>query len=406
MHIGLCSPHWPPSGAANGIVSYVAAVRNHFIASGHEASVIADGQLFLSDGSAVPLTQAEDGGGLLARLQRKAIHRIDSFNDGAMPEVGRIIARQINAARAIAPIDIVEMEESFGWSDTVRRRTAVPIVTRLHGPHFLKPPRPRTPDEQRADRQRMGAEGRAVRGARTLTAPTRAVMDATCKQYERAASAASAVIPNPIALAPPAIRWRADACEPDHILAVGRFDYWKGADTMLRAFDTLLRSRPQARLTLVGPDMGLEVAAGKLVNYDAFVAEHLSPEARARTRYLGKQTPDQITALRHTAQVTVCASRWENFPYALLEGFAAGCPMICTDWPGGQEIIVDGETGLLTPVGDADALAARLDMLLGDPALMARIAEGGFIRCRDHFSVEAVGAQLLDCYRAALEGKS
>ena len=54
----------------------------------------------------------------------------------------------------------------------------------------------------------------------------------------------------------------------------------------------------------------------------------------------------------------------------------------------------------------AYALAARLDMLLGNPALMAEIAEGGFIRCRDHFSVEAVGAQLLDCYSAALEGKS
>lgn len=401
MHIGLCSPDWPPARAANGIVSYVSAVREYFLSQGHQVSIISQGRLFGGDDREIPIGPANEGGGPFDALSRRIGRRIDHWR-GGLPGVGRMVAAQIVAAQRIAPIDVIEMEESFGWCDMVQRATGRAVVTRLHGPHFLKPDRPRTPRERRSDRQRCRAEGRAVRSARSLTAPTRAIMDATCAQYNRAPNGLNAVIPNPISLSQERERWSLEACDRDHILMVGRFDYWKGADTMLAAFEQLIERRPSARLTLVGPDMGIETAPGHCIGFEEFARANLSPGARERVTFTGMLRPDQIAQLRRDAYVTVVASRCENFPYALLEGFAAGCPMISTAWVGSEEIIEDGETGLLTPVGNPEVLARHLDWLLAHPDAASRIARNGLLRCRDSFSVEAVGSQLLNCYRATL----
>ena len=400
MHIALYSPCWPPAGAANGIVSYVATVRDYFASQGHRVSVLSEGNLHLGDDEVVSLAPHMQQGGL-NQVKRRISKRLDSWH-GALPCVGRMLAAQIQAAHSIAPIDILEMEESFGWSDTVRRLSGIPVVTRLHGPHFLKPARPSTAKEKRADLQRCLKEGRAVRSSPALTAPTKAMMRVTCEHYQRQARQGDAVIPNPIRLAPETLRWNLDACDRNHILMIGRFDLWKGADVMLLAFDKVARTHPAAHLTLVGPKIGIETAPGELADFETFARDRMSPEGAERVTLTGTLPPHEIAQLRRKAFVTVLASRTENFPYALLEGLAAGCPMVSTDWPGSEEIIENGETGFLTPVGDADALAARLSWLLDNPEVAAQAGAKGREHCGRDFAVETVGDSLLECYEATL----
>lgn len=401
MHIALYSPSWPPAGAANGIVSYVATVRDYLASEGHRVSVLSEGSLHLSDGRTLPLSPPLEELRGVDRLKRRVSGRVDSWH-GALPCIGRMLAAQIREAHKIVPIDIVEMEESFGWSDTVRRLSGIPVVTRLHGPHFLKPPAPRTARELRIDLQRRQKEGRAVRSSLTLTAPTRAIMQATCDHYQRRSEAMDAVIPNPIQIASETLRWNLDHCDRNHILMIGRFDYCKGADVMLLAFDKLLQTHPSAHLTLVGPHIGIETAPGQMADFETFARKRLSPEAARKITLTGTLTPSEIAQLRQQAFITVIASRWENFPYALLEGLAAGCPMISTDWPGSEEIITSDETGFLTPVGDADAMAQRLSWLLDNSGAAAQVAATGFQHCRRTYTIESIGKRLLGCYEATL----
>lgn len=396
MHIGLCSPHWPPSLGANGIVSYVAAVRDHFIARGHEVSVISQERLYASDGSAVPLA-ARGAGRIMASIGEK-FARLREDAQGALPEVGRNVARQIAAAHQIRPFDIVEMEESFGWSERAGRAIAAPVVTRLHGPQALKPPRHLTDDELRDDRDRCAAEARAVRSAPVVTAPTQAIMAGACRSYGRDPAQTSAVIANPIRLRANTPRWSLEGADPDHVLMVGRFDFWKGADTMLLGFEHLLRLRPHARLTMVGPNEGLETRPGERLSFEQFAEARLSPEVRARITYRGLLKPAEILPLRMSAMATVISSRWENFPYILLEAMAAGSPLVSTDWPGADEIVLDGRSGLLSPVADPAPLALALDRLLGDPQRAAAMGQAARDRCAAEFSLEVVGDKLLDCY--------
>ena len=399
MHIGLCSPHWPPAEGANGIVSYVACVRDYFVAQGHLVSVISQRTMYSSDGTRTALSLPESG---LGRMARRIGGRFDRA-PGALTQIGRAVAREIALAHRTRPFDILEMEDSFGWSALVSRAIDAPVVTRLHGPHCLKPVGVRSPVQQREDRSRCAAEARGVRAARLLTAPTRAILEGTCAKSGRDLGKPSAVIANPIALVPGAAQWRLADCERDHILMVGRFDFWKGADTLLLAFERLLRARPAARLTIVGPDLGIEVRPGITLDFDAFTREYLSPAARERITFRGLLRPEEIAPLRLKAHVTVVSSRCENFPYVLLEGMAAGSPLVSTDWPGSEEVIFHGKTGLLTPVGEAEAMARTLEGLLADPEAAARLGAAGRRQCARAFSVEVVGNQLLACYQATLK---
>jgi len=377
-------------------------VRDYLLAEGHGVSIIAGGRLFDERGGSHPLSVAQPDQAppkaWLNRIARKLADR-----NGALPAVGWSVAAQIRTARQFVPLDLVEMEESFGWCDVVRRRSGVPVVARLHGPSVLRPPRPRTRSEQVQHRQRISAEARAMCAAPSMTSPSRAVMSAICERYPMPPGGLRSIIPNPVALVPQASRWRLEQCDPNHILMVGRFDRWKGADTMLEAFERLLEWRPGARLTLVGPDSGMDVAPGQALNFQAYAATCLAPATRSRVTFTGTLPPERIAALRRSAYVNVMASRCENFPYALVEGLAAGCPTISTAWDGSDEIIEDGVSGFRVPVGDAEALALRLNWLMDDPQRACAIAQGGYRRCHEMFSARAVGAQLVRHYEATLE---
>lgn len=402
MHIGLCSPQWPPSGAANGIVSYVAAIRAHFLMRGHRVSVISQNRLYNCDGVEQVLTPTSAP--RLAAWRNRLAMRVDAWR-GDLPGVGKAVARQIAAARAMGGMDIVEMEESFGWSAAVQRDVPVPVVTRLHGPHFLKPTRTNTLRERWCDRQRTAAEGRAIRMAHALTAPTRAIMSATCAHYGVPPTGdGRIVIPNPIAMPPPAQCWHPATCEAGHILMVGRFDFWKGADTLLAAFALLIGTHPHARLTLVGPDLGIATASGKLTYFHDYAQRHLPDEARERVTFTGPLNQSDIAELRRRAAVTVLASRCENLPYALLEAAAAGCPVVSTDWPGSEELVVDGVTGLHTPVGNPAIMAQRIGRLLDSPNIAAVLGTNARDHCARHFALDVVGDRLLHHYADTLTG--
>ena len=78
----------------------------------------------------------------------------------------------------------------------------------------------------------------------------------------------------------------------------------------------------------------------------------------------------------------------DGLPNVLMEAQAFGVPVLSTDVSGIPELVIDGETGLLVPQRDPQALAAALRRLLGDEALRRRLGEAGAARVREKFSSE------------------
>ncbi len=108
--------------------------------------------------------------------------------------------------------------------------------------------------------------------------------------------------------------------------------------------------------------------------------------------------PDVLRA----ASIVVLPSYHEGLPRALIEGAAAGRPLVATDIPGCREIVRDGHNGFRVPLRDPVALADRLAVLVGDAGLRARMGEAGRAMVVAEFSDERVIEETLAAYRDAL----
>jgi glycosyltransferase involved in cell wall biosynthesis len=100
------------------------------------------------------------------------------------------------------------------------------------------------------------------------------------------------------------------------------------------------------------------------------------------------------------ADVVCLPSAYEGLPYAISEAMAAGLPVVATAVGGVPEMVVDGVTGILVPVGDHDRLAEALREL-DDPALRDRMGRAGYRRAAALFSWESMVAGTQAVYAAA-----
>ena len=110
---------------------------------------------------------------------------------------------------------------------------------------------------------------------------------------------------------------------------------------------------------------------------------------------------DDVPALLAGCDVVCLPSSVEGLPLVVLEAMAQGRPVVATAVGGTPELVVDGETGLLVPPGDARALAAALDKVLRDPALARRLGEAGRRRVLASFSLSAMTDRVLGLYADA-----
>jgi glycosyltransferase involved in cell wall biosynthesis len=175
------------------------------------------------------------------------------------------------------------------------------------------------------------------------------------------------------------------------VLWAGRLAPEKRVDVLLRAcLDLVARRRPF--LTLVVGE-GREGPALEALAADLGLSEHV--------RFLGVRR--DIPDLLRVARVTALTSEIEGLPTILLEAQLAGCPVVATRAGGTSELVEDGVTGFLAPIGDHVAIASHLARLLDDPALAARMGRAGAERCRRLFGATRMGEETLAIYRELLE---
>ena len=94
----------------------------------------------------------------------------------------------------------------------------------------------------------------------------------------------------------------------------------------------------------------------------------------------------------------------EPFGQVVIEGMAAGLPVVAVASGGPAEVIADETTGLLYPSGDVHALARIMRRLANDSALRGRLGQAARLRARD-FVPEVIAPQVLDVYRSLLAKK-
>ncbi|PWK42397.1 glycosyltransferase [Pseudomonas sp. B21-040] len=165
------------------------------------------------------------------------------------------------------------------------------------------------------------------------------------------------------------------------LLFVGRLDYQKGFDLLLKAFAEV--ERTDLRLTVVG----------SAVNED-FVE---CPDIDA-VEYLPWVTPAEVNELYKTADALIVPSRWEGFAMVPLEGMAMGVPVIASDCTSLPELVTDNITGYLFSTGDYQALASILVNIKKHKLL--ELGTESRKKVRERFSATLMIQQTYDVYSA------
>ena len=134
MRVAFMSPCWPHDRIANGIATYVANVRRGLATRDVEAHVLAtEVDPALRDPLIHALPEGAPPRPLSVRL-RQSVAGFRSRNLRIQEALGFRIASALREIHAASPLDLFELEETFGVGEVVRRHVPFPVVVRLHGP--------------------------------------------------------------------------------------------------------------------------------------------------------------------------------------------------------------------------------------------------------------------------------
>lgn len=202
---------------------------------------------------------------------------------------------------------------------------------------------------------------------------------------------------DPSAIAPAAIlRLRGEfGFGPDDVVIgfVGRLVREKGVLELFEAIRTLRRRHSRLRLLVIGPvDVAKSDALDPTVAATFGVADIVS--------FAGYR--HDMPELYRLMSVCVLPSHREGMPRAPMEAAAMGVPVVATAIRGCREVVRDGETGLLVPVGDPVRLAQALDEILSDRARAQRMASEAREVAIRHFDERQVFERVAAAYRRLL----
>lgn len=390
MHIAMYSPAWPANKHSNGIITYVQHMRTELIRQGHRVTLLTG---VVDDEDLGPdIRRISKRGTLGERILRK-------FGLVGPNNWGHAIGREILDIHRRTPVDVVEVEESFGWCKDLQEKIPMPVIVKLHGPAFLDMVEGRdTPEGEK----KMADEGVALHASPFITSPSSDTLAQTLAHYQLKPAIAETV-PNPMVTAAESQQWHLDRCDRKTLLFVGRFDLRKGGDIVLRAFHRLLQTRPDLKLVFAGPDRGIPDDAGRKVSLPEFVDALFSPAEKAQLRYLGQTPVSQIPELRQQAMLTLVASRWDNQPNTALEAMMQSCPVVAIDAGGMAEIVQHRETGLLARHDDLEDFCRQIESLLDDPQGAAELGRRGREAITRRHDVKKLVDDTLSVYRRAME---
>jgi len=176
------------------------------------------------------------------------------------------------------------------------------------------------------------------------------------------------------------------------VVGISRLVPRKGFDVVIRAVARLARSRPRLVLLIAGAGRDRE-RLEKLVN-----------DTGAPVRFMGRVSNEELPLLYGCADVSMmlCRNRWvgleqEGFGIVFVESAACGVPQIAGRSGGAAEAVSDGETGfVIEDPTDVDAVVDRLERILTDDALRARMSVASRRRAVTEFSYDLLSRRLAD----------
>jgi len=187
---------------------------------------------------------------------------------------------------------------------------------------------------------------------------------------------------------------------PLRILSLGRFARFKGYDVLLQAARILEDQGLDFHLTMAGDGLGgIEL---KWLRWRLGLAH--------RVTFPGYVTHDRVSELFRSSDVFVMPSiihstgERDGIPNVVMEALLHQVPVIATNLPAVTEVIRDGDTGLVVPPGNPEALAEAIRRMTADREAAVEMARRGNVLILDQFDPERNHRRILELYEEAIHG--
>jgi len=319
-------------------------------------------------------------------------------------QAGERIGREMAENSPFGPVDLITSQDPFltalvGLS--LRRRLNVPIIIQNHSSflssRYFALERPRN---------------RWLQIIAKFTLP-RADAVRVVNKRERLACLRLGIRPEKVCIAPVPVETSAFAApQPESVLAAwrqkldlpsgtpvvmwaGRPVTFKNLPMLIRAFRRAHLVMPEVRLLIVG-DVSETTLRGQVAGYGLTDA----------VRFAGPVAYDELPAVYQLGSVYALSSNYEGLARVLLEAMAAGLPVVSTDNSAAADAIVNGVTGILTPIGDEEAFANALISVLRDPAKGRELAANARAYIQKHFDPAVLAVRWPSMWARVAAGKT
>ena len=176
-------------------------------------------------------------------------------------------------------------------------------------------------------------------------------------------------------------------CKSKRVIAVGRLDYQKGFDYLIKAWKQIYKEYPDWKLDIYGDGPLRKELEVQIKDNGLSHVLHL------------QGVSSNIVREYQNHSFIVLSSRAEGFPLVLIEASSCGLPIVSFDCPSGpSEIVEHGGNGfLISPVGNIDAMANRVMQLMADKSLRQKMGQRS-LELSQRFKLENIAAEWIELY--------
>ncbi len=361
MRIALISPEYPGCGPSFGIGRYV--------------QLLARGLSNIGD--AVCVIVINEQGTWLGHADE--VHPVSRLPIPALLRPWWTQSWVERVLNDLAP-DIIEVPNWGGLGALLPKQW--PVLARLSTSIAQE----RAPDRLRKYLQakHLRMEKATVRRADFVVADSPAIAEICAPLYRRAADS---IIPHALPFTPPALEDLSSTTGTD-VLYVGRLEFRKGIDVLLRAWLKIHAQFPNTRLHIVGKDRFKLSTA-------------LQVAKRSHIVFHGLVSDDELAEIYKKCQIQVVPSRFESFGIVVLEAWAHGVAVIASAIPALQNTVANA--GVLFPVNDHHQLASELRLLLADKNRCAELRDIGYKRLQHYHHMSSWIAATRKAYAQTIE---
>ncbi len=181
---------------------------------------------------------------------------------------------------------------------------------------------------------------------------------------------------------------------------IGRLSPWKGQHIFIQAASLVSKKYKQVKFFIIGSALFDEN------QYELEIRELVkSLNLQDCVEFVGF-VRDVPKCMKDLDIVVHASTTGEPFGQVIIEGMAAGKPIVATNGGGVPEIVRDGETGFLVPMNDHIAMVSALSRLIENPEMAREMGAAGYKRVRNEFSIQKTAREIELVYESLLSGKS